>query len=399
MTSWYARICSLVHGGSKGQLEDQDEDLDQTSQRVLSLLSSAVVVVDRDGRVVRSSPAAYRFSIVSQDRIENAQVNKAIAQAWQSHKVSHFSLITQTPDALVDVSAYPDKPEETVSGASRPNWLKVTVGAISSDFVLVLIDDTSEAKRFEQTRQAFVEHVSQQLLKPVSALEQLAASVNTLAEEPVAEAGAIKERMESISQDAQELTSYSSYLRRMLSDLLLLLRAQEQVDTSSANVMSVNTAVRTVIDSLQTKAEEAGVKLSYQDKFDLQVHGDSEQIRAAVRKLVENAIRYSPKGSTVSIIVKASAEGNHALIQVIDRGQGIAKTDQEHVFERFYRGADQTQSSKVGVGLGLSIAKHVALTHHGSLTLWSAPGQGSTFTLTLPLAQAMEDSNMNGREK
>ena len=82
-----------------------------------------------------------------------------------------------------------------------------------------------------------------------------------------------------------------------------------------------------------------------------------------------------------------SKDGEQAVIRVIDQGVGIAKKDQARIFERFYRGSSQSERTADGVGLGLAIVKHVALTHHGDVSVWSAPGQGSTFSLTLPLAQ------------
>ena len=71
---------------------------------------------------------------------------------------------------------------------------------------------------------------------------------------------------------------------------------------------------------------------------------------------------------------------------MIDHGQGMDKEDQKRIFERFYRGKNQNERTADGVGLGLAIVKHVALTHHGSVGVWSAPRQGSTFTVALPLA-------------
>lgn len=85
--------------------------------------------------------------------------------------------------------------------------------------------------------------------------------------------------------------------------------------------------------------------------------------------------------------VKPDEDGSQVLIGVIDRGCGIERKEQSRIFERFYRGGNQNERSVDGVGLGLAIVKHVALTHHGSASVWSAPGQGSTFTLTLPAAR------------
>ncbi len=103
-------------------------------------------------------------------------------------------------------------------------------------------------------------------------------------------------------------------------------------------------------------------------------------------KLVENAIAYSPDRTTVNVSIKANEEHTEAVVSVLDRGVGIPVGEQNRIFERFYRGDNQNEHSQDGIGLGLAIVKHVALTHHGSASVWSSPGQGSTFALVLPLA-------------
>ena len=108
---------------------------------------------------------------------------------------------------------------------------------------------------------------------------------------------------------------------------------------------------------------------------------------AAVAKLVENAIAYSAQGTVVSVLVTRASSPERAMVQVVDRGCGIAKDECPRVFERFYRGSNQNHRTSEGIGLGLAIVKHVSLTHHGSVSVWSAPGQGSTFTMSLPVAQ------------
>jgi signal transduction histidine kinase len=112
------------------------------------------------------------------------------------------------------------------------------------------------------------------------------------------------------------------------------------------------------------------------------VHGDAAALRRAVTNLVVNAVRLAPRGTTIEITV--GIEGDCALIGVADRGPGIAPEDHEAVFERFWRG---TGSGK-GLGLGLSIVRQVAERHGGRVELVSAAGQGSTFTIALPMPVA-----------
>ena len=101
--------------------------------------------------------------------------------------------------------------------------------------------------------------------------------------------------------------------------------------------------------------------------------------------VLSNAIKYTPDGGR--IVLTAGCTPDRVWLEVADNGIGIPPEDRDRIFERFYRGVEQSNRTADGVGLGLAIVKHVALTHHGDVTVWSAPGQGSTFSLTLPLAQ------------
>ena len=112
------------------------------------------------------------------------------------------------------------------------------------------------------------------------------------------------------------------------------------------------------------------------------VLGDERLLVTAIANLVSNAIAYSPDGSAVSI--SRRRRGNDIEIAVTDRGIGIARADQERVFERFFRVDKARSRATGGTGLGLAIVKHVAANHNGSIRLWSQPGTGSTFTLAIP---------------
>ncbi len=111
------------------------------------------------------------------------------------------------------------------------------------------------------------------------------------------------------------------------------------------------------------------------------VRGDPVRLRQVLTNLLDNAFKYSPEGSPV--VVEASTENGHATIAVVDLGGGIAADDQRLIFERF--GRVRGTSSKPGTGLGLYIARAIAEAHEGTLEVSSVPGEGSTFTLTLPL--------------
>ena len=403
MRRFVDRLRSLMGNRSKDGEHADGEALDGSAQALLALIPAATVVVGGDDEVVRSSPDAYRLGIVSNDEIADPKIVEAIAHVRRSGGRRSFSLTTRTPaefalDAAAessesdgwDIGETEDSGDATRTQAqavSRRNWLKVTLGRISKSLVVVLVDDVSDSVRFIRTRDAFMTNVSEQMLKPVQALEELAAQLKITSHLEGDDPDLLRSHLRSISKDASSVQRYSAYLGHVLKDLLLLIRAQERIKPSRENTLDVAEQIRTVVQDERNGADQAHVTLRWRCDQPLTIHGDGQQIRVALAKLVENAIAYSSPGCTVSLVAEASGDGHYAKIRVVDHGRGISKADQDRIFERFYRADNQNEETAVGIGLGLAIVKHVALTHHGSVTVWSAPGEGSTFTLMLPLAQ------------
>ena len=392
MRRFMDRLRSLMGNRSKDGGQTDGEALEGSTQALLALIPAATVVVDGDDEVVRSSPDAYRLGIVSNDEISNSKIIEAIAQVRRSGGRRSFNLITRTPtefalDAAAESTESDDWEISQAQAVSRRNWLKITLGRIDRSLVVVLIDDVSDSVRFVRTRDAFMTNVSEQMLKPVQALEELAAQLKTTSHLEGDDPDLLRSHLRSVSKDASSVQRYSAYLGHVLKDLLLLIRAQERIRPSRENVLDVAEQIRAVVQGEQDRADQAHVTLRWRCDQPLTIHGDGQQIRVALAKLVENAIAYSSSGSTVSLVAQASKDGHYGIIRVVDHGRGISKADQGRIFERFYRADNQSEETAVGIGLGLAIVKHVALTHHGSVTVWSAPGEGSTFTLMLPLAQ------------
>ena len=392
MRRFMDRLRSLMGNRSKDGGQTDGEALEGSTQALLALIPAATVVVDGDDEVVRSSPDAYRLGIVSNDEISNSKIIEAIAQVRRSGGRRSFNLITRTPtefalDAAAESTESDDWEISQAQAVSRRNWLKITLGRIDRSLVVVLIDDVSDSVRFVRTRDAFMTNVSEQMLKPVQALEELAAQLKTTSHLEGDDPELLRSHLRSVSKDASSVQRYSAYLGHVLKDLLLLIRAQERIKPSRENVLDVAEQIRAVVRDEQDRADQAHVTLRWRCDQPLTIHGDGQQIRVALAKLVENAVSYSSSGSTVSLVAQPSKDGRYGIIRVVDHGRGISKADQGRIFERFYRADNQNEETAVGIGLGLAIVKHVALTHHGSVTVWSAPGEGSTFTLMLPLAQ------------
>lgn len=389
-------------------IDDSSEDISSDACAVLAMLPGATIVVDKNNDVLRASSQSYTLGVVLDDSIVQPRVLQAVNNVRFSGGYESFDLVTFTPKQYVTISEDSDCYVDNVdnvdnvdktsylqssaafdssstqssdfapnpSTISRPNWLNITVGSVGEGKVVVIINDSSAEHLFEQTRNDFISNVSNQL---ISSTRMISSLTNVLQSKDVNAS-----RIKDIAASAQKS---SKHLEHMLEDLLLLMRAQSPIDTSKASVVNVLRVLEDVKNLVSSLSSSKNVRVIVKADSSLNVLADSSQISSAIRKLVENAIIYSNKNSVVALCALKSEDNRFAVIRVVDSGIGIPLKDQPRIFERFYRSSNQNDFSKDGVGLGLAIAKHVALTHHGSITLWSRPGQGTTVNFAIPLAK------------
>ncbi len=386
-------------------IDDSSEDISSDACAVLAMLPGATIVVDKNNDVLRASSQSYTLGVVLDDSIVQPRVLQAVNNVRFSGGYESFDLVTFTPKQYVTISEDSDFYVDNVDNAdnasylqssaafdssstqssdsasspstiSRPNWLNITVGSVGEGKVVVIINDSSAEHLFEQTRNDFISNVSNQL---ISSTRMISSLTNVLQSKDVNAS-----RIKDIAASAQKS---SKHLEHMLEDLLLLMRAQSPIDTSKASVVNVLKVLEDVKNIVSALSSSKNVRVIIKADSSLNVLADSSQISSAIRKLVENAIIYSNKNSVVALCALKSEDNRFAVIRVVDSGIGIPLKDHPRIFERFYRSSNQNDFSKDGVGLGLAIAKHVALTHHGSITLWSRPGQGTTVNFAIPLAK------------
>lgn len=343
--------------------DDDDDELDSMTIRVLSAMDTATIVVDGDDEVERASSSTYRWGIVHNDEIVNKEILQAIHDIRAGAGTKKFNVVTHTADDLVHE-------DEASVPVTRPHWLAVTVSAISEHYIVVFITNNSETKRFAQTRDDFIENVAQQLINSTDDMLSIGKRWESMPDD-------------TVNADGKVVSAQARHLHKLVSDLMLLMKAQERVEPSEENLVNLGEIVQHELNAI---TPTRGIQLHARISDSIRVHASSVQICAAVRKLVENAIHYSKDNAVVSVVVDVAQDPSFAVIRVIDTGKGVSKSEQTRIFERFYRGSTEPFDDDDAVGLGLAIVKHVALTHHGTVTLWSAPGQGSTFNFFIPLA-------------
>jgi two-component system sensor histidine kinase SenX3 len=182
----------------------------------------------------------------------------------------------------------------------------------------------------------------------------------------------------------------------MVTELIALSRL-EGGETPEFTCVDVDELIATALDHAAISAEAAGISLRSDDPIHVTVRGDRMLLLTALSNLIVNAIAYSPAKSTVSVSRRVTTMNGVSMVSiaVTDRGIGIGPADQQRVFERFFR-VDKARSRLTGgTGLGLAIVKHVAATHDGNINLWSQPGTGSTFTLSIPRSMPRGDADVH----
>lgn len=175
---------------------------------------------------------------------------------------------------------------------------------------------------------------------------------------------------------AAELRAGIERAQRLIEQLLHLSRADPSVPAAEAGPVDLGALAQQVVASYSHMATSRGIDLGAEVPADVTVSGDAPQLRILLNNLVENALRYAPRGGTVD--VRVGREGAAAVLTVLDDGPGIAPAERERVFDRFYRGVDtqQNPAATVGSGLGLAIVQAIAQ-QHGAMASLHTPASGA----------------------
>lgn len=346
----------------------------QMLQHVVSLAPIGMVVVDRLRDVVFINERAVELGLV-RDRLLDER-------AW---KAAQHTLSTGE-DVEVDLSP-PRRAPAGRSGLSVRGHVRL-LSEQDPRFAVVYLDDQSEQARMEASRRDFVANVSHELKTPVAAMGVLAEALLESTDDP-----------DTVHRFGEKILTESQRLANMVGELIELSRLQGAEPLPELEVVDVDSVVSEAISRHKVAADTADITVTTDAPSGFQVLGDQGLLATALANLISNAIAYSPDGSRVSI--SRRRRGDNVEIAVTDRGIGIARADQERVFERFFRVDKARSRATGGTGLGLAIVKHVAANHNGSIRLWSQPGTGSTFTLSIPAHSDndVESTHLDARDE
>jgi two-component system, OmpR family, sensor histidine kinase SenX3 len=359
----------MVERRQRRATEQSGMTLSEMFAYIVSLSTLGIVVVDTYRDVVYTNDRAGELGLV-RDRL-------LVDQAWAAAQRT----LATGEDAEFDLSpvkrATPGREAWAVRGLVRQ------LTEEDGRFAVVYADDQSEQARMEASRRDFVANVSHELKTPVGAMGLLAEALLASTDDTA-----------TVTRFAEKIVTESNRLATMVTELIELSRLQGAEPLPDLDGVDVDSIVAEVVSRHKVAADSADIAITTDAPQGYQVLGSETLLSTALANLVSNAIAYSPKGSQVSI--SRRQRGGNIEIAVTDRGVGIAKADQERVFERFFRVDKARSRATGGTGLGLAIVKHVAANHNGTIRLWSQPGTGSTFTLSIPVcSDSAEESELN----
>ncbi|MFC6236560.1 sensor histidine kinase [Longivirga aurantiaca] len=325
--------------------------------RLLAVLPGAAFVVGADDGVLRASTQSAALGVVQGRRLDIPEIRALVAAVRRDGVIREEDLELRRPPLGKGVI-----------------HARVRVATLSPTAALVIVEDLSEALRLDAVRRDFVANVSHELKTPVGALSLLAEAVQSASDDP-----------EAVQRFSARMQVESRRLTNLMNDLVDLSRLQG-AEVAQAEPVEVDRVVAEAVDATKLLAGSRDIEVVIGSPVGAVVLGSEAQLVMALRNLLTNAIAYSPTGTRV---VVAARRGDQAVeIGVTDQGIGIPEGEQARIFERFYRVDPARSRITGGTGLGLAIVKHVCVNHGGECTVWSVEGEGSTFTLRLPLAPA-----------
>jgi two-component system phosphate regulon sensor histidine kinase PhoR len=247
--------------------------------------------------------------------------------------------------------------------------------------VVLVLHDVTELRRLEVVRRDFVANVSHELRTPLTAIKGYAETL----------LGAAGDDRETARRFLAVIDRHSERLGRLVDDLLALSDLELGRTPMHLTDMPLGPAVDDVLQIFGDTAVRAGVRVLAQVTADTPlVLADGDRLRQVLINLVDNAIKYTPRGGQVVLRVRAEVASHPGMVEVAvsDTGMGIPAQDLPRLTERFFR-VDKARSRELGgTGLGLAIVKHIMQAHGGTLEITSALGQGTTVSAYFPVAPA-----------
>lgn len=334
-------------------------------------LWQGLLLVDESLTIKYANGAAGVFLGMKREDLTGAGATKVILDDSAMQTIRKIATGASRVRTSVEVS-------RTGEGAKIASVLRFTVRPVrkaDTAAALVVIEDVTQQRVADESRNAFVASATHELRTP---LTNMRLYVDQLVEEPDLE---VTKRSQALNVVSGEIRR----LERLVGDMLSV----AEIEAGQLKLHRDDVRLETVFEELRHDFEAQARSNQITLAFELppkwpQMVGDRDKIVLAMHNLVGNAIKYTPAGGSVT--VRVNVDASSVTVDVIDNGLGISEDETELIFDKFYRAKDKRINGITGTGLGLSIAREVIRMHGGELSVRSQVDKGSTFTVSLPLA-------------
>jgi len=360
----FAPLASAVNSMAERMEVQVKHILAQKAQldAVLNSIAEGVLVIDHDGRV-RSVNASlvhlfprsvHAEGLLPADVIPSEELQNAIEAVKYG-----------MPDKLLKFDM------DTESGRKLRVHVCPIVGEVKMLMAVAVFHDITDMSVLMEMRRDFVANVSHELRTPLTAIMGYAESLKRYVTEPRGQ-----HFLEVIDRNSQ-------YMATMVKDLLQLSSIENGAVPMNIKAVPASMVLRSGTDLCRSSAESR--RLVFREEMkdgDFSVKGDSEYLSRVMRNLLENACRYAPEDSEITVSVEPLTDQGVALFRVVDKGPGIPAELRLRVFERFFR-VEKHRGGQISTGLGLSICKHIIERHGGRVYVGEGPGCEMCFTVPL----------------
>lgn len=358
------------------------ESIDQERRRLAAILehsADGVMILNADLTIARFNHALERMTgwhdqaavglpqddVIVWKRVEKGNLHQAIANGWPFRSGA-------------------DAPLETLyveGDVLRRDGITLSIGITYAPLltddrtlanIIANVRDITNFRQAQEMQNTFISGVSHELKTPVALIKGYAQTLRR--EDATWDASVLQNSLAIIEDEADRLTA-------LISDLLAASKLQAERLKLDISPVALDQLAAQAAERFRTQTQMHHIKVHFPPDFPV-IPGDEARLRQVLDNLLSNAIKYSPKGG--SITVSGHADEESVTVQVQDEGVGMSETEQERVFERFYR-VDSALSRKTqGTGLGLYLAKAIIDAHQGRISVESKPGKGSTLSFTIP---------------
>ena len=339
--------------------------------RVLDILNLGIIILDAQDHITHVNTRMLKVL-----RTDGEQVrDKAVSQVIQSQEILAFLSEHDTPadpgaENTVDVELPELAPGQVFQVAVAT--LKGSAGEAIGK--LVSLRNVTRSRLAEKAQQEFITHVAHELLTPLTSIMTYS---EVLMDGEVTDPDAQKEFYNTINEETQRLAA-------LIRNLLNISKMQAGALVLDTGLVRTDSIIEVCLPSVEASAADKGIKLETRlpEKFP-SLKADKELLKAALINILGNAVKYTPQGGKIGVMLYED-EGS-AVFDITDTGVGISAEDLPRVFDRFYRSSDTKVREQSGSGLGLAIAAEIVRLHHGSIDVKSEPGKGAQFVIRIPV--------------